>query len=351
MPNGRLTPRSLEELASHLGLSVGTVSRALNNRPEVREETRDRVAAAAKKLGYVPNHAGRSLRQGTTQAIGFIVNSDTVISRNAAVFYFELVNGIKAELANHKLDLVMFTGSAGEDMAQYAHRLATRRIVDGFILAETQPFDERIAAICSADMPLVSFGQSNTPGDYPWLDVDFPGMARDSVRRLHRLGHSNIAVSVGDMDLNYVVNFLEAYKEEMTHLALPLREDFIFKTNGTLQEGVDIAKRIFMMPERPTAIVNLLDTTSVGIYRGLEEIGKAVGEDLAIIGRVNDAATGMLNPVLTGYDLDVHAIGKELARLLISIIPGYSYAVRKPQANTVWHMHFTKGESDAAFAG
>jgi DNA-binding LacI/PurR family transcriptional regulator len=348
MSNGRLTPKSLEELASHLGLSVGTVSRALNNRPEVREETRLRVAEAARKLGYVPNHAGRSLRQGTTNAIGFIVNSEAVTSSNAAMFYFELVNGIKEELAGHKLDLVMFTGSPGEDMAQYAHRLATRRIVDGVILAETQSYDERIAAVCSTGMPLVAFGQSDTPGDYPWLDVDFPGMASECVRRLYAQGHRKIAVSAGNVNLYYVDSFLKAYEDELRSLGVPKRENFIFTTSGALQEGVDIVNKIFAMAERPTAILNLYDSTSIGIYRGLEAIGKQAGADLAVIGHVNRSITGLLNPPLTGYELDVIAIGRELARLLISIIPGYAPTRAKLANGKVWRMNFVSGGSDLA---
>ncbi len=337
---------NITALAKHLGLSVGTVSRALNGKPEVNAETRRRVIKVAKELGYVANHAGRSLRRGSTQAVGFILNPVSSGSRSATVPYFEIIGGMQEELRQYNLDLIVLAGSSGEEMPDYVRRIAGRGIVDGLIITETQPKDERIEALLESGVPFVAYGRSEVAGEFSWLDVDFPGMAANAVDRFHAAGHRKIAISLGGLNFFYTQNFLANYKRRMQELGLELRDEYIILADFSVSEGVEIANKIVNMADPPTALINLYDTTIPGIYTGLYEANWVPGEDLAILGHVNESVQGPLAPVLSGYSIDLVDVGRMLARRLVASLPAFAGKIGQMPENVVLPMKFVEGDSD-----
>jgi DNA-binding LacI/PurR family transcriptional regulator len=343
-------PCTITDLAAYLNLSTAAVSRALNGYPDISQETRKRVIEAAAKLGYVPNHAARSLRRGKAQAIGFVINPAKVGDRPAAAQYFDIIRGIQLELSRHKLDLIILTASGNEKISEYIRRIAARRTVDGFILAETRPYDERIAFLEKAGIPFVAFGRSETPGQYSWLDIDFPAMAANSVERLHALGHRKIAISLGSAELFYIRKFMDFFRKRISELGLPYREDYVFRTRGDTGDGANIAGKIAAMPDPPTAIVNLYGTTAPGLYRGLKETGLLPGRDLAILTHVNEAVIGPLFPKLSGYTFDAVDAGRNLAQLLVASMPGDSGTTSLETQNKphsiLLPMSYVRGDTD-----
>ena len=160
--------KGIRHLAEHLNISIGTVSRALNGRPDVNEETRKRVLDAAAKLGYVPNQSGRSLRQGTTSAIGFMIESGAGIAGNSDNFFFGVFDGVQNVFGRHHLDLVVLPCSTDEDPTAYLQRMVTRRIVDALIISATHRKDQRIELLNNARIPFIALGRSGTQGPHPW---------------------------------------------------------------------------------------------------------------------------------------------------------------------------------------
>src|SRR5258707_10831987 len=100
-------PLSIRDLARRLDISIGTVSRALNGKSDVNPETRKRVLAAAKALGYVANQSGRSLRQGVTNTVGFMIDTDSEMSAHGDTFFMAVFDGVQSVLARHQLDLAV----------------------------------------------------------------------------------------------------------------------------------------------------------------------------------------------------------------------------------------------------
>ena len=100
--------KGIRHLAKHLNISIGTVSKALNGRHDVNEKTRKRVLAAAAKLGYAPNQSGRSLRQGSTNAVGFMIEFSPEAAANSDNFFVGLVEGAQSALARQRWTLSSF---------------------------------------------------------------------------------------------------------------------------------------------------------------------------------------------------------------------------------------------------
>ncbi len=170
--------KGIRRLAQHLDISIGTVSRALNGRPDVNEETRRRVLEAAERLGYVANQSGRSLRQGTTNIIGFMMQTGTEITGQGDTFFMSVFDGVQAVFARHKLDLVALLCSSEEDPTDYLRRVVARGFADGLILSATRRHDPRIEFLAERNIPFVTLGRSLTDAGRPWLDLDFEGWRR-----------------------------------------------------------------------------------------------------------------------------------------------------------------------------
>src|SRR5690606_13259066 len=134
----------IRRLAQQLNLSIGTVSRALNGKPDVNEETRRRVLEAAAEIGYAPNQAGRALRKGSTGVVGFMMQTGSEITGEGDVFFMSVFDGVQTVLARHQLDLVVLLCSSEQDSTEYMKRIVARGIADALIISATKRVDHRI---------------------------------------------------------------------------------------------------------------------------------------------------------------------------------------------------------------
>ena len=159
---------NIHDLARHLNVSIGTVSRALNGRRDVSAETRERVLAAAERLGYSANQSGRSLRQGATGMIGFMMATNRERAAKGEAFFMAVLDGLQPTLAARGLDLMVLLSSIDQDPFDYMRRVVERRLADGMIIADTQRIDPRIDYLIKRKLPFVAFGRSlsaaTTPG-------------------------------------------------------------------------------------------------------------------------------------------------------------------------------------------
>ena len=187
--------KGIRQLAEHLDISIGTVSRALNGKPDVNDETRRRVLAAAEELGYVANQSGRSLRQGMTNVIGLMLEVSRETVENSDDFFLGVTDGLQSVFSRHKLDLVMLPCPDDEDPHEYLKRMVARRLVDALIISATRRTDRRIELLEKARIPFVALGRSASGGSYTWMDLDFEGVASRGVDRLVAKGHRRIAVA------------------------------------------------------------------------------------------------------------------------------------------------------------
>ncbi|HTN62501.1 MAG TPA: LacI family DNA-binding transcriptional regulator, partial [Devosia sp.] len=219
----------IKSLAQHLNVSIGTVSRALNGRPDVNEETRKRVLEAAEALGYVPNQSGRSLRQGTTNAIGLMIESGPETAANSDNFFLGVIDGLQSSLSRHGLDLVVLP-CADEEPHAYLERIAARRLVDGMIISATQRTDRRIDFLTKAKIPFIALGRSSSGESHPWIDLDFAGVAMRAVDRLVANGHRRIAVGIPSNDINLGFVFHDGYKAALEKHGIPLDQSLVIRT-------------------------------------------------------------------------------------------------------------------------
>ncbi len=338
----------IRELARHLNISIGTVSRALNGKADVNPRTRARVLEAAERLGYAPTQSGRSLRRGATGMIGMMIPTSDKTALGDTIF-MTVVDGLRGFLSARNLDLVLLLCGPEEDAFAYTKRVVERRIVDGLIIADTQRVDPRIDYLIDRKMPFVTFGRSLSGGSQSWVDLDFEGMAQDAVRRLVDLGHERIALAQPASEINYGYVSAKAFSEAIgkrggkCHGAL-MRAD----TNEA--GGYALGETLLAGLPRPTALIQVNVDMAIGLYRRLNEAGVRPGVDLAIVGFNAGPHCKFLAPALTCYQTDLTSLGARLGEALLARMSDYAHLFPSTVVQDIWPMRCIRGESDNRIA-
>lgn len=336
----------IKRLAEHLNISIGTVSRALNGRPDVNDETRKRVLEAAAELGYVANQSGRNLRQGNTNAVGFMIESGMDTAGNSDNFFLGVFDGVQHVLARHHLDLLVLPCPGDEDPSQYLQRMVSRRAVDAMIISATHRTDARIDILSKARIPFIALGRSMSGGDHPWVDLDFEGVANRAIDRLVGFGHRRIAVGLPSNDINLGFVFLDGVKSALKRHKIRFDPALVIRAASTEQGGYQIAHEVLAMKDRPTAIVLIYEIMAMGIYRRLNEAGLVPGKDIAAIGFRESPLARFLSPALTCFRMSLRDLGIGLGEALLASMPPYAELYPHGIVHKIWPMELVPGESD-----
>ena len=336
--------KGIRKLAEHLDISIGTVSRAVNGKADVNEETRRRVMEAAARLGYVANQSGRSLRKGSTGVIGFMMQTGPEITGQGDTFFMSVFDGVQTVFARHKLDLVALLCSSDEDPDAYLQRVVARGFADAIILSATRLHDARFELLARHDIPFITLGRSQTDVGQPWIDLDFEGMAEIAIERLVGNGHKHIGLiwPYGDLNLSHL--FVQRAREVLGRHGLSLSDQHIFRATPSETGGYGVARDIMACKTRPTAVVLVNETLVTGLYRGLEESGLTPGKDIAIVGRQSLQAQ-FLQPSLTCFALSLRDLGIGLAETLLSVMPEYQSHYPDATRRKIWPMELIEGKS------
>ncbi len=301
----------IRELARHLGLSIGTVSRALNDRDDVNRETRRRVLEAAAELGYSPNQSGRSLRRGRTDLVAMVVPSgpdDTLIN----TVFLSVLNGLKRRLGAHGLDLAVFV-EEGPDRLAALRRVTERGIADALIIADTASADPRVDYLLKLHRPFVTFGRTKAPGRHAFVDPDFDMGVERAVDHLVALGHRRIGLVLPDRKVNYVALIEAGYRRALRARDLQVEEGLHLRPPAGERGGLEAANALLTADRPPTAVLVTNSMHAVALYRRLGERGLRPGRDLSVLALLPEARAQYLIPTLTTVQTDWTAIGETLA--------------------------------------
>jgi DNA-binding LacI/PurR family transcriptional regulator len=336
----------IRELARYLNISIGTVSRALNGRTDVNPETRRRVREAAARLGYAPNHSGRTLRQGTTNTVALMMRTNTDQMSFGETFFMTLSEGVQNVLARHNLDLVILPCASTQNQDEYLRRAVERHLADGFIISDTQRIDRRIDYLIDRQIPFVALGRSLSGGSHPWIDLDFEGVVQQSIDRLIGLGHYRIALGMAAREVNNRYIFEEAYRNALTAHGIPFDPGLVVRVPNTEIGGYDLGRELLAIDDRPTSVVLAQETLAIGLYRSLSEAGLDPGRDLSVIGFRQNPTCRFLSPSLTCFSLSLQELGVRLGEALVEVIDRSPSQIDPDSISEVWPMTLVAGESD-----
>lgn len=310
---------TISDVAAAAGVSKGAVSLALNGQKGVGEETRNRILAVARGLGWTPSLRAKGLASSRSFAIGLILERDPRLL-GTDPFFAGFIAGIETVLAAHEYTLVLAVAHGEAAEAGY-RKLAAGR-VDGFILTDLRTDDPRVELLKGFGLPAVTLNRPVIDSPFPAVCMDGSESVKEAVRHLVGLGHRRIAHVGGPQGFVHGrgrrLAWTEAMAEAGLEPALFLEADF------TAEAGVEATAQLLSLAEPPTAIVYANDLMATAGQSKAQTLGFSVPEELSIVGYDNAEFAQYLNPPLTTIAADPIPWGHEAATALLSLIHGTS---------------------------
>lgn len=301
---------------------MSTVSRALNDRPDVSAETKSRILSVIEEANYIPNNSARDLVRTDSNAIGLVVRG---ISNP---FYNDIIHAVEQETEKEGYTMVMRHISSCDDEVQCAAEMEREKRLRGivFLGGESDYTRQRISAI---NVPFVCCAYSNDygelrEGDYSSVSIADSDEAYRAVMELYNNGHRRIAALISEANDRSISQLrYQGYKKALLDMGLEYDsglvieagsfdiEDAYRKTLETLDKGVSF-----------TALFAIADNMAIGAERALRERGRRIPEDCSIIAIDGLEISAYVEPMLTTLCQPTAEMGRLSARILLDIIEG-----------------------------
>ncbi|HEY4200563.1 MAG TPA: substrate-binding domain-containing protein [Devosiaceae bacterium] len=312
--------RTLRDLAQGLELSTATVSRALAGDEAIALVTRQRVTAAARDAGYVPNVAGRMLARGRSGFVSMVlpVRGPSLVDS----FLGEFVTGLSEGLVERGNDLILATAAEGQsELAVLKHLVASGR-ADGVVVTRIAEADERVSYLRESQVPFVAHGRLiDEDLSYPWLDTDGALAFGRAFDMLYELGHRHF----GLLTITEPMTFRHLRQEGLI-AAIAERGDPLVSLDVAEAPRFDRSARLEAISRllgaarRPTAVLALFDELALTVMEVAMREGLSIPQDLSVIGFDNVPAAAYAPPGLTTFDAEIRKAARDIGGLLVDSI-------------------------------
>jgi LacI family transcriptional regulator len=322
MTDDRVTIRQLARLS---GVSIGTVSRALNGYTDVRPETRDRIVRLAEELDYTPAAAARSLVTQRSHLIGvFLETGEGHPDPFGNPFFYEVLVGLKDAIGANGYDLLLFASERpGNGYGAHSFlKRARHHNVAGVVLMDVDPEDAEVRRLVRSDLACVGVDVELVGPATEYVMSDNLGGIAQAMSHLHGLGHRRIATITGLLDTRPGADRLRSYRSQVQDLGLGYRDEYVAYGDFYVESGHRAMTKLLALPEPPTAVVAASDFMALGAIRAAAEAGRTVPQDVSIIGFDDLQLASHVHPPLTTLRQDKAGLGAEAGRALIALIDG-----------------------------
>ncbi|MCM4156727.1 LacI family DNA-binding transcriptional regulator [Gramella sp. AN32] len=307
---------TLKELAEELGLSISTVSRALNDHPDINSETKKNVKMLAKQKHYAPNLFARGFRSQETHILGVIVPS---ISH---LFTSTILEGILAESEIQGYRVIISESKNNEIKQIEMLNTMTQFGVDGILMSlarKTTHIDEILGILNR--IPMVLFDKVSNKVPCTQIVINEEEAAFNAVEHLINLGKTRIAIMKETENSYNSEKRYQGYLRALREHALPVDEKIILSTEDiSMVHGERLANILLSMKKRPDAIFAITDNAAIGAIKALNKLNIKIPEEIAVVGFSNSLNSTIIQPELTTVDQPGNKIGRTAVKFLIGEI-------------------------------
>jgi LacI family transcriptional regulator len=312
---------NLRELSKQLGLSQTTVSRALNGFPEVSEETRVRVKAAADLHGYRPSAAARRLATGQSGTLGLVFPAERNMLGD--LLFTEFLGGCVEKAADLGYDVTLAMPRGGQSEEAVYRRAVRSARVDAMILSSPLVADPRIDLLGGLGLPFIVHGRTSSGVPYAHLDIDNEGAFHGAARLLADLGHRRIALLNGETYYNFAADRERGFRSALAARGIVPPDGFVCQDPMGEESGLRRASELLARPGRPTAFVCSTITQAVGVSRVCRSLGLKIGADVSLIAhddRLHELRAESFDPPLTATQSSIGDAGRRIVELCIAML-------------------------------
>lgn len=308
--------RTIEQIAKQAGVSRSTVSRVINNDPNVKDQTRERVLEVVTSNNYVPSRAARKLAGGLTGVIGLVIPIG--VSRLfVEPFFPTLIQSVTNRCNLNNRTVMLWLGEPDYER-RMINQILSNDLLDGVIVSSMKLEDSIVAALRNARIPFVLVGRYPNDPSVSFVDIDNQGAASNAVNYLIRIGRNRIATITGVPDMMVSHDRLQGYRLALKQAGLPVDEKLIVE-GGHIEEG-GYAAMARLFAQQPDAVFAASDAMAVGAIRYLREHGKRVPGDVAMVGFDDAPFAAVHQPALTTVHQPTAQLGLLAVDVLVDLI-------------------------------
>jgi LacI family transcriptional regulator len=342
---------TIQELADRTGVSVATVSRALNGSPEVSEATRDRILSLAQELDYTPSAAARQLVRRRSHVVGVILETGAGHPDLLHPFFQEVLVGLQHGAGESGYDLLLFAtdepGNGFGGSHSYARR-AEHHGVGGVVAMGFDGSHPEMRKLIAAGIPCIAVDSDLGGPRSGFVTSENRQGAAEAVRHLHELGHERIATIAGPLGTRPGAERLAGYREAVAELGLDPSDEYVIEGDFYDESGYAAAKQLLGLENPPTAIFAASDLMAAGTLRAAHELRVTVPDDLAVVGFDDIALAGLIQPPLTTVRQDMEGLGRVAAEGLIRMIEDAAAPPAQVYVPTWLVVRTSSGANDAS---
>lgn len=303
---------TIHDVAAEAGVSIATVSKAINGRYGVKEETSRRVLEVVDRLGYASSLVASSMRSHRTGVIGVLV-------ADFEPFSTEIMKGVAGELRSTDYDLLAYSGSRRLHAEGWERRSLSRlsgSLVDGVIMVTPTVLNAQV------DVPIVAVDPHTGRADIPTVEADSLGGALLATRHLIELGHRRIGFLSGRPDLRSAILRETGYRRALQEAGIPFDPALVLNGDYRQDTAREPSRVLLSMQDRPTAIFAANDLSAIGLAATAAEMGVEIPGDVSIIGFDDIPEAARISPPLTTIRQPMQGLGAAAARLLVALMNG-----------------------------
>ena len=307
---------TIQDVAAAAGVSYQTVSRVINDRPDVAEETRRRVWQVIEELGYQPSAIARSLVSKRTHTLGLIT------ADFSDYFFSQVIVGAEVEARKQGYFFMLCSTERNPaDEPEYL-RLLTERQVDGILFARpsTEEDSRHIVSLIQQGVPLVTTAYWLPGEKLTVVDVDNVDGGLQATECLIELGHREIGMITGPAGWKSVNERTGGYKLALEKAGISFDVSLIEHGDWSYQSGYVAMGRLLAKAPQITALFAQNDQIAIGAMRGLREAGRRIPDDVALVGYDDIPAAAYCHPPLTTIRQPMQQVGEVATQLLIEYI-------------------------------
>jgi LacI family transcriptional regulator len=311
MDKNRTSKVTIMDVAAEADVSYGTVSRVINNSDHVKQETRERVLAAMRRLGYVANRQARSLAGGKTNSVGVLVPD------LGTGYIGEIIRGIDSELWLSNLDLILYTTHrTASKEANYVANLA-KGMVDGLLLVLPRSPADFIGTLTERNFPFVLIDHQGIGKDCPAVGAANWQGGFTATEYLIKLGHQRIGFITGWKDLGCALDRLDGYRSALRTNHIPDDPKLIYEGTFFQPDGFTGALNLLDLSDPPTAIFASNDVMAMGVMDAIRHKGLRVPDDVSVIGFDDIPQSSLIRPALTTIRQPLEKMGRVATQMLL----------------------------------
>lgn len=311
---------TIQDVARKAGVAIGTVSRAFNDYQDIRPETKERIFATARELGYTPNVSARNLSAKKPPNIGLIVSGLLEGDKRDNLIYL-LLQGIVSYTTTHGLELALYTTDSKEQRKRSFTEFCAQHSVSGAIVSGITTDDAYFGELMDSGIPTVAVDMPIHGENTGWVSIDNRGAAREAVTFLLAQGFRQVLIVSGKKNADVNVVRMQGVLEALGAAQITAREcDCLYCDFNEEVAYSRVKERLQSSAGIPEAIFCFSDLMALGTLRALRELGLRVPEDVSLVGFDGLFLTEVITPALTTVVQDERAIGYEAAAMLHALM-------------------------------